>query len=475
MRHQFKKALIMAAMLCTSYTVVQADTMNLTYDGRKHIYDLPSISLYINNTPIQTTLMPPIQLGDRVLVPAREVFEPMGASVEWKESERKVYVYDGISLLVLEVDKGEAWVNGELKMLDMPPKVINDKLMIPIRFISEQLGYKVVWDGNDRSIAIEKSLPATQPETPETEENSDETLNPIPDQAESWENSLSNISYEPSQNTLILEQQPLFSIEDLHITDLYRERKIIIDLGGDYSAFFSGGTLVSAEGRIKGVSVEHTAGTRFIINTSSVSAVNLYEQEGKIHIQLVKPNEKYEKIVVIDAGHGGSDPGTSGGGILEKDLNIRYATDLYRLLINEPHIKVYMTREEDVKPSLEDRTTLANEIGASLFVSIHNNYVDNTAVSGTETFYFSNPSDPRGEYFAKLVQTNIIQGLQMKDRKAKANNGLYVLRNTTMPSVLIEGGFLSNEYDRMRLTQSDFSPQLAEIIYQSILTYFGTN
>jgi N-acetylmuramoyl-L-alanine amidase len=347
--------------------------------------------------------------------------------------------------------------------------------MIPIRFISEQLGYKVVWEGNARSIAIQKPLPPAQSELPETEEDPDEISNPIDSPTKNWENSLSNISYEPDQNTLIIEQQPLFSVADMSITDLYREKKIIIDLGGDYSAFLNGGTLVSTEGRIKGVSLEHAAGTRLIINTSSVSAVNLYEEEGKIHIQLVKPSEKYEKIVLIDAGHGGSDPGTSGGGILEKDLNIRYATDLYRLLMNAPHIKVYMTREEDVKPSLEDRTTLANEIGASLFVSIHNNYVDNTAVNGTETFYFSNPSDPRGEYFAKLVQANIIQGLGMNDRKAKANNGLYVLRNTTMPSVLIEGGFLSNEQDRMRLTQADFSPRLAEIIYQSILTYFEMN
>ncbi|WP_069997243.1 N-acetylmuramoyl-L-alanine amidase [Cellulosilyticum sp. I15G10I2] len=470
MNSKLKKALAAIFIFCTAHTIVHAEPIKLTYDGKTHPYDLLPINLYINNQPIATTIMPPIQLGERVLVPAREVFEPMGATVEWKADEEKVYVYDQTSLLVLEVNAPEAFVNGQIKLLDMPPKIINDKLMIPIRFISEQLGYGVIWQGETRNVLIDK--PVTVPK---------ETL-PIPEEAipveqtpptQNLENTLNNISYVHNENTLILEKPSRLSINDISVIDLFRERKIIVNLNGDYSDFFYEGHLVSQEGRIKNVSVSYNGGTQLIIDTFTISAVNIYEVGNQIHIQFVKPSEKYSQIVVIDAGHGGSDPGArSASGIMEKELNIRYAMDVYQLLLNNPHLKVYMTRETDVKPSLQERAIWSNEIGAHLFVSIHNNSINNPAVNGTETFYFSNPDDPRSEYFAKMIQANMVQGLGMTDRKAKAGNGLFVLKNTTMPAVLLEIGFMSNVQDLDKLTQPDFSPRLAQIIYDSIMAYF---
>lgn len=466
MRHKFKGAIIATIMFCMSYGSLHAEPMKLVYDGATHIYDLPPINLYINNNSIQTTIMPPIQLGERVLVPTREVFEPMGATVEWKASENKVYVHDQTSLLVLEVNKAEAFVNGEIKSLDMPPKIINEKLMIPIRFISEQLGFKVNWQGDTRSVSIEKPLPEPVP----TEEIPDENTVPIPAPITDWENTLSHIAYNYEASTLILDKPPLLSLENIAVTDLYRERKLVIDLKGDYSTFFDGGSLTAKQGKIKNAVIDNTDGTKIVIDTFTVGAINLFEQDDKIHIQILKPSEKYEKIVVLDAGHGGSDPGTSGGGLKEKDLNLRFTTDIYNLLVNDPNIKVYMTRETDVKPSLAERVALANEIGADLFISMHNNYIDKPSINGTETFYFA--SSVQGQYFAKMVQANIVQDLNMTDRKAKADTGYYVLKNTNMAAVLIEVGFLSSEIDRQKLTQPDFSPRLSDIIYNATVTYF---
>ncbi len=483
MRHQFKKALMAVLMLCAAYTTVHAEPMKLTYDGKTYQYDLSPISLYINSKPIETTIMPPIQLGERVVVPAREVFEPMGATVEWKDSEREVYVYDKNSLIVLKVDGEEAFVNGQMKPLDMPPKIVNNKLMIPIRFISEQLGFSVIWEGSSRTVAIEKplsALPEALPNLPEVQPNpptplpEENTVPSIPIPEADWSSTLSNIQFDYAQNTLILEKAPLLSVRNISVTDLYRERKLIIHLGGDYSAIFTGGSLVSRQGRIKDVTIDHSVGTQLIVNTSTVSAVNLYELDNKIHIQFVKPSEKYAKILVLDAGHGGSDSGTTVAGVREKDLNIRFATDAFNLLSTVPDIKIYMTRETDVKPSLQDRVDLANETGASLFISIHNNYIDRKQVNGTETFYFGNAPDTNGQYFAKLIQSGIVQGLGMTDRSAKPNNGYYVLKNTKVPAVLVEVGFVSNDGDRAKLTSPDFSPRLAQIIYDSVLTYFET-
>ena len=84
MKHKFKGVIIATTMFCMSCGILHAGPMKLAYDGKTHLYNLQPINLYINNKPIQTTIMPPIQLGDRVLVPTREVFEPMGATVEWR-------------------------------------------------------------------------------------------------------------------------------------------------------------------------------------------------------------------------------------------------------------------------------------------------------------------------------------------------------------------------------------------------------
>ncbi|MDF2614056.1 MAG: hypothetical protein K0S71_1842 [Clostridia bacterium] len=466
MRHKFKGAIMAAIMFCMSYGVTHAEPMKLVYDGTAHTYDLPPISLSINNTPVQTTIMPPIQLGERVLVPTREVFEPMGLAVEWRASENKVYVYDQTSLLVLEVNGAEAFVNGEMKPLDMPPKIINEKLMIPIRFISEQLGFKVNWQGDIRSISIEKPLPTPTEELPDPDENTVSEPQPMPD----FENSLSHVVYQYETSTLILDKPAGLSAGNILVTDLYRDRKLIIDLQGNYSQFFNGGSLTGRQGKIKNAAIDNTNGTKLVIDTFTVSAVNLYEQDNKIHIQFVKPSEKYEKIVVLDAGHGGEDSGTVGGGIKEKDINLVFTTDIYNLFINDPNIKVYMTRETDFKPSLADRVALANEVGADLFICMHNNSINKPEINGTETFYFA--SSVQGQYFAKLVQAGIVQNLNMTDRKAKADTGYYVLKNTKMPAALIEVGFLSSEIDRQKLTQPDFSPRLADIIYNATLTYF---
>lgn len=132
-----------------------ADSIQLSYDGNIHSYTLDSIELIVDNQIIDNISMPPIQLNGRVLVPAREVFEPLGAQVEWKPSEKKVYIdYNG-SLIVLEIDNTVVWKDGNLIDLDAPAKIINEKIMIPARFVAENLGLNVLWDNNARIISID--------------------------------------------------------------------------------------------------------------------------------------------------------------------------------------------------------------------------------------------------------------------------------------------------------------------------------
>lgn len=477
MKHRLRVGIVACAMFCVSYGLVCAAPIELTYDGVKHAYNLEPITLYINGQETLTTVMPPIQLEGYVVVPAREVFGTMGAKVDWKGQEKKVYVDDGKSLIVLEIDSKEAWVNGEVKSLDMPAKLINNKVMIPIRFISEALGFKVEWLGNERNIYIDKpisedlveSLPTDEIET--EEEIKEEPEVSIPDTSLDLEAIFPYVSYDSVTNTLLLENPSGLLASQILVTDLYRERKIILDLQGDYSNLFNNGLWQGELGKLSGLSISNGITTQITIDTAVISAINLYEQAGKIAVQFIKPSEKYDKIIVLDPGHGGTDGGTSAAGFIEKNLTLAYGRELYSLLENDGGIKVYTTREQDIYPTLQERVDWANEIEPDIYISIHINSFTNTAVKGAETFYYKDPNDLRGQIFATNVQKALVETFNMADRKAKAYD-YFVIRNTNVPAILIEAGFISNEEDRAKLTAADYPKQYAELIYTCILQYY---
>jgi N-acetylmuramoyl-L-alanine amidase len=183
-------------------------------------------------------------------------------------------------------------------------------------------------------------------------------------------------------------------------------------------------------------------------------------------ITLLKPFASEDKVVVIDAGHGGVDPGATVGDIKEKNLNLDIATRLNSLLKSRG-IKTYMTREDDNYIGLYERTYYANILNADLFLSIHNNKNDYTS-KGTETLYY--PSDSGfGKQFAQMIQQSLISRLGTVNRKIVARPELVVLKYTKMPAALAEIGFMDNKDDRARLIDENFRQNTAEALYDGII------
>ncbi len=482
---------------------LKAQPLQLYYDGKIHQYQLPPITLYMNGQVLKTETMPAVQLEDRVLVPAKEVFEQMGATVEWDAIQKSVYIYKENKFIILKMDSLEAWIDGESYLLDVAPKNINDKMMIPLRFMSEAMGCDVIWENEPRCVyilGVEENIPdfevIEQPslfpiQNPDVIEGIDgpqeilPTQNSLPytvpiagDRSLYYEQRiLEGISYDPTQGTFSLDKPQQLIVDNMVLTDNYNERKWVVDFQGDYSAFLKNGIYEGSSGPLKRLSVETDLTTRMVIETSTVQALTVYETNGKLQFDLVAPNKKYGKVIVIDPGHGGGKPGTNGGGIVEKDKTLLYGMDFFKLLEEDPDIKVYTTRHSDVDISLEERAQLANEIMPDLFISIHTNAIIGNSerqesIKGTETYYYNNPSDLRGKMFAERVQKNIVTAFDMTDRGAKADTGYIVLKQTTMPGVLIEVGFLTNSADRAKMTQSDFSQRLAQVLYEAVRSYY---
>jgi N-acetylmuramoyl-L-alanine amidase len=175
-------------------------------------------------------------------------------------------------------------------------------------------------------------------------------------------------------------------------------------------------------------------------------------------------------VVVVDAGHGGKDPGAIGvGGLKEVDVILPIARQVEALLERQG-VQVVMTRKDDYFVDLQPRVTMAERANADLFVSIHANSIGGRPdVQGVETYYYSS-----GGRLARSIHNSILQATDAKDRGVRQAR-FYVLRKSSMPSVLVEVGFVTNRQEAAKLGSPDYQSQMAQAIARGILQYIQQN
>lgn len=171
------------------------------------------------------------------------------------------------------------------------------------------------------------------------------------------------------------------------------------------------------------------------------------------------------RTVVIDAGHGGHDNGGQWGRVYEKHLALDTAFRLESKLKSMGYQTV-LTRRSDYFISLPQRVSTGNSYRNAIFVSIHYNYTWKQDVSGLETFY----SNDESQRLAQCVQNCLIQRTRTVDRSAKYAR-FYVIRNSTVPAILVEGGFVSNAEERSRMKSAWFRETIAQGIVDGIQRY----
>jgi N-acetylmuramoyl-L-alanine amidase len=171
------------------------------------------------------------------------------------------------------------------------------------------------------------------------------------------------------------------------------------------------------------------------------------------------------RTVVIDAGHGGHDNGGQWGKVYEKHLALDTAVRLENNL-KRMGFQTVMTRRSDYFVSLPQRVAIGNRYKNAIFVSIHFNYTWKEHISGLETFYYSR----EGQRLAHHVQNSLVRRTRTVDRNAKFAR-YYVIRNSTLPAILVEGGFVSNVEDRERMKTGNYREAIARAIAEGILRY----
>jgi len=175
-----------------------------------------------------------------------------------------------------------------------------------------------------------------------------------------------------------------------------------------------------------------------------------------------------KKVIVIDPGHGGKDPGAVISDLIEKDLNLDIAKRVQALLKADKRFEVHMTREKDVFVELVERAYFANNKNADLFVSIHNNSMPKN-FSGTMLLYNASKISSN-KILAEKFQTIVGKASGLVGIGARSREDLVVLKNINMPGVLVECACMSNIKDRRELRKESFKQKIAQSIYDSIVS-----
>lgn len=200
------------------------------------------------------------------------------------------------------------------------------------------------------------------------------------------------------------------------------------------------------------------------------------EEENQNYIE---EDDVLETQIVLDAGHGGADPGMVGiNQALEKDINLAIAQKVYDLLVEEGY-QVAMTRVDDngmdasgemsKTEDLEARVELINEEKPTLAVSIHQNSYSDENVHGAQVFYYS--SSEEGAVAAQIMQDALLAVDEDNTRKIESNSTYYLLNRTEVPTIIVECGFLSNASEADLLIEEEYQQQIAIAITSGIIEY----
>lgn len=362
-------------------------------------------------------------VNGRTFIPIREVTENLGATVSWDNKLKSATVNYGDKNLVLQINSNVVYLNGKKQKIDKNsvPRFANysqprkeSKTMVPIRFISETLGYDVDWDQKTSTVFI-KTIKVDKIDAEEKELIKDSK--PVKESYGNKNNEFISENEKKEMNKIEKKSdKEIYKAAGLDVDDIKKERKI----------------------------------------TKTIKA------KGKVSI-------------LIDPGHGGKDPGASAAsGLQEKEITLELSRLLRDKFANDD-LEIEMTRDKDEYVKLLDRAGQANEEDFEIFVSIHVNSSDNRDASGIEVLYASEKNveikEAEQKLLAKEILDAIIKETGAKSRGVKNRPDLIVLNKTKCVSALVEVGFLSNPQEYDKLTDDQYLDSLATGIYKGVKSY----
>jgi len=429
-------------------------------------------TLMINDKVVQCDIPPQISNG-RLLVPLRVISESMGAKVSWIDQTKTINIEADQRVIKLQLNNKVAFADNQPISLDVPPKLINNRTFVPLRFIGESLNSEVTWDSaNNQAIIRQSRQTGDSQDTPESpgQFHNSRTLSQV-----SWRENESgtflDLKVNPGNNKISKLRNPDRLVIDL--PDTTKAVDALINVNTKLVATVRVGQFNETTTRVvldlkDQVTVESNQSTDRLTLTlkKDVTPPSPTPDPSDNSIYANKTINRKSNVVVVDAGHGGSDVGAIGvSGRYEKDLTLPIALKLQSALVSKG-FQVVFTRSNDTFVSLDGITDIANQANPFAFVSIHANKAGTPAATGLETYTFYG-SD---RTLANLVQNAILAQTHQVNRGVK-EAGFYVIKYTKVPAVLVETGFLSNPDEENFLFDEKNQTLIANAIADAIANF----
>lgn len=269
--------------------------------------------------------------------------------------------------------------------------------------------------------------------------------------------------------------------DELDVTEDYVTQTIDIRIPFADEEYFYEYPMLGKSDNIDTLTYESREGYGVVeLVTSQVFELDTSYDEDYYYIDFLTPQEVYDKVVVIDAGHGGNAPGATKQGVYEKDIDLAIVLQVKELFdtSGDKSIGVYYTRTEDTNPSFENRAGLANKSNADLFVSVHSNSTQSgrmSSINGTQVMYDEAKEDlePGTKGWAQICLEEVVKMTGSSNKGLVEGNEIYIIRSSEVPVALIEVGFMTNQTELNNLRSKEYQAKVAQGIYNAIMRAFA--
>lgn len=459
-------AKIVGTLLGLEYTYTKSSKkisytpgLSIKQNGSYSVYTRTQVQVQANGKTV-TSKIPGLLESNTTLIPASATCNSAyGLGVTYSYSGGKATFKRGDVTVVTTKNSKIAKVNGKSKTMPVPMRIVmltkngTNYVMVPGEFVTEALGLSYQYAGGVSSIVGQGVT--EKADTDSTPGDSDDGFSA----------------------TITMTRPDSVGAGNISCSDDYENKQLVITMPGNQTSYYSSHKPKLPSGVT--FSTKYTASsnkTKIYFTTKSINGFRVKEDSKNIYIMNGTPKSIFKHVVVLDAGHGGSDSGAVGNGYYEKNFTLSIVKAAKTYFDANSDYKVYYTRLTDTYPSLSERYTLANEVNADIFVSVHINSAGSTA-TGTETLY--NPDRNKknsagltcyqlANYTQKRVQAATgFSNRGLKQRCTRLGNGLAVLNNNNGPATLTEIGFISNKTEAKKMAAN--LNNYGQAVYQAIV------
>ena len=442
--------MLFASIINTPAAVTAGQYYKIKYTHNKKTVTKRAIDARYNNKVIKTN-MPGYIEGSTSMYSAYWIFgrcSSINTKYSYSSKTNKINLTRGSQKLVLTLNSTTATINGKRITLQSAPRKVyyparkKNYIMIPGDAVAKNLQLNYTWNNRLLSgLITQKGSTSAKPATT-TASNTSTTSTTL--------GSKTKITASASNYSIRIKKPSGLSTSAVTCVDDYSNKRLRIIVNGNYKTFFS----TSSNRYVKEsltYNVTYSGGKTYIdLKTSTIKGFSISQTSSYIYVKYADPKKMFYRVVVVDAGHGGSDSGAVGNGYYEKNMTLKIVQSIKSNFDKNSTYKVYYTRLSDWYPSLSYRYKMANEVSADRFLSVHINSSDSSSSKGTETLYKTYKS------YAQTLQSSALTGMgyasnSSYNRGLKYRSDLAVLNGPKMTTSLVELGFISNKTEANRI------------------------